>query len=330
MVHSDLELFAEEIGPKDPVCIAGGRTHWEVGGLPDPSAREVRAPTGIVQILPDEMMVRVRAGTSLQEFVTALENKGQMIPIDLDEQSNSTIGGALSIGWSSFRRLRWGQVRDLVLEIRYVSAMGKLIKAGAPVVKNVSGFDLPKVFVGSLGTLGCLAEVVLRTYPKPHAAKWIVVEDDPYEVRKHLFRPSSLLWNGIQTWVLLEGSPGEIQAELVGLRERFTEVDGPPLLPQGKRVSLRPSAIKQYVASLPPSSYLAEIGVGLVHLDQSLSSATSVSGFGQDTSSSTEVTSLASGSVAGSSEAASAISLHKRLKDLFDPTGRLNPGRSVI
>ncbi|MCL4313798.1 MAG: FAD-binding protein [Actinobacteria bacterium] len=340
--RSELELFAEEVGPEGPVCIVGGRTHWEVGGLPDPSAREVRAPSGIVQVLPDEMMVRVRAGTPLRELIIALEEKGQMIPVDVDQQGSPTIGGALSVGWSSIRRLRWGPIRDLVLEIRYVNAAGKLIKGGAPVVKNVSGFDLPKVFVGSLGTLGCLAEVVLRTQPRPRVAKWIVTEGNPFEIRKQLFRPSSILWDGIKTWVLLEGSGREVQAELACLREHFEEVDAPPHLPKGKRVSLRPSAIKQYATSLAPSSYVAEIGVGLVHLDSNVQSTppgmalsplppgSIVDPALQDGGSDTMRTTSTAEPTLGASLPTPTLAVHKRLKDFFDPMGRLNPGRSLL
>ena len=74
---------------------------------------------------------------------------------------------SLAVGHSGIRRLGWGPVRDTVLEVRYVSADGRLIKGGGPTVKNVSGYDLPRLFVGSLGTLGIIAEVVLRTRPVP-------------------------------------------------------------------------------------------------------------------------------------------------------------------
>src|SRR5207237_3236629 len=99
----------------------------------------------------------------------ALGEHGQCVALPPHE--GATVGGVLAVGRSGLRRLRFGPVRDTLLEARYVSAEGRLVKAGGPTVKNVSGFDLCRLLVGSLGTLGLLGAVVLRCRPRPAASR---------------------------------------------------------------------------------------------------------------------------------------------------------------
>jgi glycolate oxidase FAD binding subunit len=295
--------FATEVGPSDPVVVVGGRTQWAVGGDPDASAREVRAPAGVVQHEPAEMIVRVRAGTSVAELDAALAEGGQTIALDPPDAERATVGGVLAVGHSGPRRLGWGPVRDSLLEARYVSAGGQLIRAGGPVVKNVSGFDLCRLLVGSLGTLGLLAEVVLRVRPRPPAAVWLRgAPDDPDRLRRALLRPSSILWDGATTWVLLEGHAADVDAEIKALGREFAPVGAPPPLPNGGRWSVAPSALQEAVMGLEPGSFVAEFGVGIVH--------------------------ASTPALARPAHPATAT-LHRRIKANFDPSGRLNPGRIV-
>jgi len=293
---SALEVFAAEVGADGPVVPVGGRTQWDAGGLPEPGAREVRAPAGLVSHDPAEMIVRVRAGTTVAALDAALAERGQTVA--LPAWPGATVGGVLSVGRSGLRRLAWGPVRDTVLEARYVSAEGRLVKAGAPVVKNVTGFDLCRLLVGSLGTLGVLAEVVLRCRPLPAASRWLRGTADPFGVLRRLHRPSAILWDGATTWVLLEGDGADVDAEERALGPDFVETDGPPALPSGSRQSVRPSALRGLTGA-----FVAEVGVGVVHrADPSLPPAPDPS----------------------------TVELHRRIKLLFDPRGRLNPGRSVL
>lgn len=301
-----LSTFAEEVGPEGPVAAVGGRTQWEVGGLPHPSTRLVRPPTGVVAHQPEEMIVRVRAATTVAELDTVLAEAGQMVPFDPAEPARATIGGVLSVGHSGLRRLRWGPVRDYLLEARYVSAEGRLIKAGGPVVKNVSGFDLCRLLVGSLGTLGLVAEVVLRVQPRPAAGRWLRSDEaDPFSVIPRLYRPSSVLWDGRSTWVLLEGHPGDVEDQAAVLRPAFVDAGGPPEVPRAARRSLRPSALAAAGAVLGPGTFLVELGVGVVHL--------------------ADDTALPPGD-----PQLSTLDLNRKVKESFDPTGRLNPGRQVL
>jgi glycolate oxidase FAD binding subunit len=259
----------------------------------------VRAPSGVVEFEPAEMVARVRAGTTVAELDAALAAGGPQVPLDPRLPAEATVGGVLAVGRSGVRRLRYGHVRDTLLEVRVVTADGTLLKAGGPVVKNVSGYDLCRVFVGSLGTIGFAAEVVLRCTPLPPVAQWLRSPEgaDPFVARDRLFRPSAMLWDGMSTWVLLEGHAADVAAERSALGGGWTEVEGPPPLPSGGRRSVRPSELRE----LEGSGFVAEIGVGTIH------TVHGVEAEGPDRST---------------------VELHRRLKAAFDPTGRLNPGRT--
>jgi FAD/FMN-containing dehydrogenase len=307
MTTDPLAAFVAAVGPDGPVTVVGGRTHWDVGGPPDPAAREVVAPAGVVEHRPEEMIVRVRAGTTVAELDAALAERGQLVALDPEDPERATVGGVLAVGRSGIRRLRYGALRDALLEARFVSSEGRLLRAGAPVVKNVSGYDLCRLLVGSLGTLGLFAEVVLRCQPRPAASAWLRAEGaDPFGILRRLYRPSAVLTDGAATWVLLEGHPDDVAAERSVLGPSFEPVEGPPPRPAAARRSLPPGSLRALVRTLPPGSFLAEVGVGVLHLDDP-----------------------ATVPPPPPPEPALAA-LHRAVKARFDPCGRLNPGRRVV
>ncbi|MBO0729019.1 MAG: FAD-binding protein, partial [Acidimicrobiaceae bacterium] len=210
-MSSRLEEFAAAVGTEGPVCVRGGGTQWDVGGPPAPGVREVAAPAGVVHHEPAEMVVRVNAGTTLADLQDAVGQAGQWVPLDAPEPQRATVGGLLAVGRAGYRRLRYGPVRDVLLEARFVTAEGSVAKAGAPLVKNVTGFDVCRLLVGSLGTLGLLGEVVLRCLPVPQVTRWWASRSaDPFDTWAALYRPSAVLWDGTSTWVALEGEAVEV------------------------------------------------------------------------------------------------------------------------
>ena len=296
-VPEEVHEFSAEVGTSDPITVVGGRTQWNVGGVPDGSAREVAAPSGIWSHEPEEMTVRCGAGTPLSELSEQLARHGQMVPFDMPP--NATVGGVLSVGRSGIRRLRYGHIRDLVLQIRHIDSDGKIVTSGGPTVKNVSGYDLCRLLVGSLGKLGCLAEVTLRCLPVPEPTRWLTGPTAPVEVYARLYRPSSILWDGEQVWVCLEGVLSDVEAEASLLD--LTEAEGPPSIPSAGRISVEPKELKNL--STDNANWIAEIGVGIIHSDKP---------------SKAQQISRTNGS------------LMREIERRLDPNGRLNPGRQVV
>ena len=134
----------------------GARTQWEVGNPPGPGT-EVARPRASSRYEPADMTITVGAGTSFAALDAVLAEHGQECPLDPRDPA-ATVGGILACGLSGIRRLRHGPLRDHVLEVRFVTGDGRLVKGGGPTVKNVTGYDLPRLFVGSLGTLGVLVQ----------------------------------------------------------------------------------------------------------------------------------------------------------------------------
>jgi glycolate oxidase FAD binding subunit len=293
--------FAEEIGNSGAVAVEGLRTRWWTGGVLATGARVVRAPAGILEHRPEEMTVRVRAGTTVDALHADLAAHRQRTGLP---RRGGTVGGALAVGENDVSVLGRGRVRDAVLQVRYVSAEGAVVTGGGPTVKNVTGFDLPRLLVGSLGTLGLIGEVVLRTNPVPPVSLWLEATDaDPFRVASAVVKPSAVLWDGNRTWVEIEGHAPDVEAQARALDGvgTWVETGGPPALP-GHRWSLRPADLRQ----LDPQQlgpFVAAIGVGTVFADRPQPPR---------------------------SAPAALAALAARVKREFDPTGRLNPGRAVL
>ena len=150
---TEVDELCETVARAATVGAVGSRTHWEVGG-PAPTGDDVtlvHAPAGIVAYDPADLTVTLAAGTRSDELAAVLAAEGQESVLD-PRDGASTVGGLLATGLSGHRRLRHGPLRDRVLEVRFVTADGRLVKGGGPTVKNVSGFDLPRLLVGSLGS----------------------------------------------------------------------------------------------------------------------------------------------------------------------------------
>jgi FAD/FMN-containing dehydrogenase len=294
----DLDEFAAEVGADDPVTICGAGSR---GGAV-PGVRTVTAPAGIDWIQADEMTVCCGAGTPVDVLADALAEVGQrtVLPIS-GNLGGGSVGGALAVGLSGVRRLGDGPVRDALLQARYVSAAGEVVKAGGPTVKNVSGFDLCRLLVGSRGTLGFLGEVIVRTRPLPLQSQWFRADaDDPTPLFMALYRPVSVLWDGRQVWALLEGHPRDIEHAAAQHRLEACDV---PAVPTARRAVVVPSEVTATMGLLPSGSAVAEVGIGVVHLAAEVASA-----------------------LAPTVVAPEVLAVQRRVKQQFDPVGRLNPG----
>lgn len=129
----------------------------------------------VVEHAPGDMTVTVEAGLSLAGVQEALAPAGQWLALDPALPPAATIGGIVATAASGPRRLRYGGPRDQIIGVRIVRADGTIAKGGGKVVKNVAGFDLPKLFTGSLGTLGVIVAATFRLYPRPAASRTVLI-----------------------------------------------------------------------------------------------------------------------------------------------------------
>jgi glycolate oxidase FAD binding subunit len=159
--------FADREGLK--VLTRGGGTQMELGHAP--TGGDILLSTlGLEHVIehnPADLTVTVESGMSLADFQGGLRRAGQWLALDPSLPPETTIGGIVATAVSGPRRLRYGGVRDQIIGVRVVRADGVAAKGGGKVVKNVAGFDLPKLFTGSLGTLGVIINATFRLYPLP-------------------------------------------------------------------------------------------------------------------------------------------------------------------
>ncbi len=192
---------------------------------------------GIVSYEPEELIVTVKPGTTLDEIESVLAAKNQRLGFEpqdwralLGSQGTPTIGGAISANANGPAAIRFGRARDHLLGFRAVNGFGEAYKGGGKVVKNVTGFDLPKLMCGAMGTLGPLTELTLRVFPK-HAEKiFMTVSADHAVLRKVASSPleaTALIHSGGKAYVRLEGALDEKIAMLRALGD-FAETDALP------------------------------------------------------------------------------------------------------
>jgi len=155
--------------------------------------------SGIVEYLPKELYIKVKANTSLEFVEKELEKNNQELafePIDFGfiesgKSNKGTVAGYLSCNFAGSRRFKAGSVRDHILGFRGVNGKGEIIKSGGTVVKNVTGYDLSKLVTGSFGTLVALTEVVLKVLPKKKLSNTITIHTEDKKLVNKLFEKVS-------------------------------------------------------------------------------------------------------------------------------------------
>jgi glycolate oxidase FAD binding subunit len=163
-----------------PVVPWGGGTASGVG-LPPGRAGLVLGLTRlrtIVEHVPGDLTVTALAGLPLSDLQTALRARGQWLSLDPPDAERATLGGVLATNAFGPRRHLYGTVRDLLIGVTVITADGSIVRGGGRVVKNVAGYDLPKLFVGSYGTLGVIVEATLKLRPVPDEERLVAVRFD--------------------------------------------------------------------------------------------------------------------------------------------------------
>jgi glycolate oxidase FAD binding subunit len=158
---------------------SGSRLSW---GLP-PRSCDLVIETGrldrVLEHAAGDWIARVQAGVRMERLAGVLGEAGQQLSLDVPAPAGAdagTVGGVLATGMAGPRRLRYGTPRDLLIGITVIRADGRVAKAGGKVVKNVAGYDIGKLFAGSFGTLGLIAEATFRLHPVPAASGYVTFE----------------------------------------------------------------------------------------------------------------------------------------------------------
>jgi glycolate oxidase FAD binding subunit len=218
----------------EAVSFAGGGTELELGYPPERVDTVITTDRlgSVVDYAPDDMTVTVEAGVTPAQLQGLLAQHRQRLALDAPLPERATIGGLVATNGFGPRRMRFGALRDLILGASLVRADGVRVRSGGKVVKNVAGFDVPKLLVGSLGTLGCIATATFRLHPLPEAQTYVRVHcRTPLDVRalcadivETQLEPSAVVAlsveDGCDVEVLFEGFSAVIERQAASCTER--------------------------------------------------------------------------------------------------------------
>lgn len=355
-----------------PLEVVAGASKRAIGKPVDAPALDVSALAGVVAYEPAELVLTARAATPLAVIEDLLAESGQRLAFEppdfgplLDGGETGTglkptLGGTLAVNFAGSRRIVAGAARDHFLGFHAVAGTGERFKAGGRVVKNVTGYDLPKVLAGSFGTLAVLTEVTIRVAPAPET-EWTLclpcssparaVElcsaalGSSYEVSSAAYSPRRgvlLRLEGLEASVAARAAALLAELELAAAdadrieaaasRASWRAIGGAATLaawPVVWRISVPPADAPQVLARLAPDDYLLDWGGGLItaafrEIDTARVRGAFASGHAL----------LLKAPLAARREhevfqplPPPVAALARRVKRAFDPDGKLNPGR---
>ena len=178
------EAIGTALAAEEPVELIAGGTKRGLGRpLQTPHVIDLTRLSGIHDHVPNELVLTAGAATRLTAIDRALNSAGQMLAFEPPDwrallgqvHGSPTLGGILACNLSGPRRIKAGAARDHFLGFSAVSGRAEAFKAGGKVVKNVTGYDLPKLMAGSYGTLAALAEVTVKVLPRPETAATVLI-----------------------------------------------------------------------------------------------------------------------------------------------------------
>ncbi len=162
---------------RTPIVPTGGGTLMEVGRSRSPGALHVSLErmTRLIEHDDANLTVTTQAGMTVHSLQGILAARSQFAVLDTPKPHRATVGGVVAVNINGYRRIGYRSIRDLVIGMRLVTGKGEVVKAGGKVVKNVAGYDMCKLFVGSLGTLGIITEITARVEPLPEREVTLVL-----------------------------------------------------------------------------------------------------------------------------------------------------------
>jgi glycolate oxidase FAD binding subunit len=240
----------------------GGRQHAHIGNLPAryDLALDLSALDAVVEFEPADLTITVQAGMTLGKLRKLTAKAGLMIPFDPSAPDKATVGGMIAAAVSGPARHTLGTPRDFTIGLRVVTADGRLTRAGGKVVKNVAGYDLCKLYTGSLGTLGVIVEASLKAIPAPPVRREIRLPSMSAHdactlvrsaVRVGLSVQSASTTRGAEGWttdMTLSGTAAGVDRTLQELQERSAQ---PSIETKGPAPALEQRALEIMIAVLP-------------------------------------------------------------------------------
>lgn len=350
------------VRPLEPV---GGGSKRSIGRPVGADVVDLRALAGIVTYEPAELVLTARAATPLAALEQALAAHSQRLAFEppdfgrlLGCERPQTIGGVLAANLAGSRRVTAGAARDHFLGFQAVTGLGELFKAGGKVVKNVTGYDLPKLLAGSWGTLAVLTEVTIRVAPAPELDRTLVVAAGSVGeclavVGAALRSSHDVSAAGVDpergSLLRLEGFAASVEArtralcaelrctpdqvlEGVASRACWHELASAAALadsPVVWRISVAPADAQRVLERLEPERYLLDWGGGLITAAYSSVDAARVrAAFTNGHATLLKAPAAARAATAVfQPQPAPIAAVAARLRGAFDPRGILNPGR---
>ena len=347
-------MVREAGAARRPLRFRGGGTKDFYGERLDGEILDTRSYNGIVSYDPTELVVTARCGTPLADLESALADAGQMLacePPHFQAGAKATLGGAVAAGLSGPRRASAGALRDFVLGATLMDGHGRVLRFGGQVMKNVAGYDLSRLMVGSLGTLALLLELSLKTLPRPVEEATLGLEMALQQALEALHRwvgagapVSGSAWYAGQMRIRLSGAASAVAAAraLVGgalvaepeasaFWRRLRDQEEPFFRTEGPlwRISL-PATVPGDALSTLGGESLAEWGGALRWLRTGAAATPVRDAVAAVGGHATLFRGRTDSSPVFHPLSPVLTSLHRRLKAAFDPFGIFNPGRMYL
>ena len=245
---------------------------------------DLRGIDQLIRYTPEDMTATVQGGMTLAHFQTLLRANHQWLPSDPPNAGALTIADLLAYDRSGPRRYGFGTIRDYLIGIKVALASGEVIKAGGNVVKNVAGYDLCKLFIGSKHSLGIILEATFKLKPVPEQEAILhrrvesleELERLAAEIRNNAVEPVVMdahnLGGGITLVVAFSGAREDVEeqcsvSEGLGFTEASLENDGKFHSADGDlaKASVLPSKTVELLARIAPAQFIARYGNGVVY-----------------------------------------------------------------
>ena len=323
------------------VIPCGGGTKLDWGNPPRTAdvVLSMRRQNQVIEHAWADLTVTVEAGCIIAELQRTLARHGQRLAVDPLWPDKATVGGILATNDSGALRLGFGSLRDLIIGVTLALADGTVASSGGKVVKNVAGYDLPKLATGALGTLGVMTRAVFRVHPLPRNTRTLnIAVDDAAAMQRVILAilgaqlaPAAVQARNGNIDILLEGTLDGIAAQESAIREFGMVREGSPAVWKAREELFGDTPIVKFTtlpsrisaaAALFSRCVIQATGIGYAQFDGDLGQLRAA--IEKDGGS---LTILGPSKLDAWGSPGDTLPVMRAVKEQFDPKGTLNPGR---